>query len=376
MEAVSSSCNDSRLGLEGYAAFSYLLIFLILMPVFVINLVLFVALINFKAIPKPVRIVLVNIILGSLVVIVGLLLTHLPRIILVHHYSLTETFLEPSEYACRVALWIIASGGGARLLLMSMYASLIFVIVSKGTKSVKIWAVFLGAACLWAITVGFNSMVLSPRVVTIEFLDRVVCTPHTNTNSTGLSYFYGGFYFVVFGFVSFAIGIVMPLLALYYIKKRSVTGNIKTKKVMSKFGLFLLIGNIVNILGQAVPILFALFTPSGTSEATCRAERAITYVQILLLHLSLLPTPILLLIYFKHLRRRVRTCCRYNFYERGTTVYNRRHTNRNGSNVRSEAVEAKSYARTHDKSSEDSVERTVDDDHKAVTISLDTNPQP
>ena len=72
---------------------------------------------------------------------------------------------------------------------------------------------------------------------------------------------------------------------------------------MIKLSVFLILGNIINFVGQTTPLLFAAFAPAGKDWYTL--EKAFNYVEGVFILLSLVPTPVLILIYFKPVRQRV-----------------------------------------------------------------------
>ena len=71
-------------------------------------------------------------------------------------------------------------------------------------------------------------------------------------------------------------------------------------KGMLRFAAFLILGNVINFLGQAIPLLFATFAPAGEKW---HALEKLHYVAIIFILLSLVPTRVLILIYFKPVRK-------------------------------------------------------------------------
>lgn len=63
------------------------------------------------------------------------------------------------------------------------------------------------------------------------------------------------------------------------------------KKAVAKLALFLMIGSLINILGQAVPGVITHFSQSQ-----------VVYISYTLVVLALLPTPIAILIFLKPVR--------------------------------------------------------------------------
>ena len=85
--------------------------------------------------------------------------------------------------------------------------------------------------------------------------------------------------------------IAVPIICLCYIRCHTNIDDNVYKKAMAKLALFLMIGSLINILGQAVPGVISHFTQSQA-----------VYITYTLIVLSLLPTPIVILIYLKPVR--------------------------------------------------------------------------
>ena len=73
---------------------------------------------------------------------------------------------------------------------------------------------------------------------------------------------------------------------------------------MMKFALFLVLGNVINFVGQTTPLLFVAFAPAGKDWYTL--EKAFNYIEAVFIFLSLIPTPVLILIYFRPVRQRMK----------------------------------------------------------------------
>ena len=112
-------------------------------------------------------------------------------------------------------------------------------------------------------------------------------------------------YGTVYGLLGFAVSVCCPIATVWYIQHNSIPGDITLVKAMIKFALFLVLGNIINIVGQVTPLLFAAFAPAGKDWYAL--EKAFLYVDSIFVILSLLPTPVLILIYFKPVGHRVKS---------------------------------------------------------------------
>lgn len=99
---------------------------------------------------------------------------------------------------------------------------------------------------------------------------------------------------LVFGIGGFATSITFLFLTVCYIRKHSVSLD-TFKKAMLKLGFFLLVENTVSFIGTILPSI--AFTALSQQETTV-TTLIITYVAGAMIDLSLIPTPILLIVYF------------------------------------------------------------------------------
>ena len=104
-------------------------------------------------------------------------------------------------------------------------------------------------------------------------------------------------YLLFFDLIPLSVTITLLVITVCYIKNLSVQ-DIKLKKTTVKFGFYLLLGNGINLLGQIAPPIIIL-SWSATPDMHCAN---LTYTFLIA---ALIPTPILVLIYFKPIRKRL-----------------------------------------------------------------------
>ena len=91
------------------------------------------------------------------------------------------------------------------------------------------------------------------------------------------------------------ISIVVPILVLCYIKRNRVSDGGDYNKGIAKFALFLVSGNVINLFGQAV---IAAIVYSSDAPAV--------YLSYGIVVLSLLPAPVLVVIFLKPVREKMK----------------------------------------------------------------------
>ena len=282
-------------GQFGYYSLFITLFFLT--PAFIFNILLLVAIIVERTLPGTIRFILSNIIIASEVVVFGI------AIILVHNVILSGwRHLSSSLFVCRLTYVTLTSGAAARLMYMAMFAITVYVLVRHGPAKLHFHLSFPAGILLWFFAIILNTALFSSDVLEITFHDGSACAPHGRNVTTPV---YTFTYIVVYGLSSFILGVIFPTLSICYVRKHTISGNTQMLKGMIKFAIFLLVGNSMNFIGISIPILFATFAPSGDEYYTL--VKAFNYVEGIALMLSLIPTPIVLLIFFKPIRHRLRT---------------------------------------------------------------------
>ena len=131
-------------------------------------------------------------------------------------------------------------------------------------------------------------------VYAAQYVDNVACFPHNEIIPRASRYPTLAIWVVAGGIIPLAISITIPIITLYYIKRNIVTEGADYNKRISKFALFLVTGNIVNLFGQLIPGLIAL-----------NAEVPGVVLACLLVTLSPLPTPIIIVVFLKPVRERI-----------------------------------------------------------------------
>ena len=284
----------TRQGPFGYYSLFITLFFLT--PAFSFNILLLVAIIVERSLPGTVRFILSNIIIASEVVILGI------AIILVQNVILSGwRHLSSSLFVCRLTYVTLTSGAAARLVFMATFAITVYVLVRYGPAKLHFRLSFPAGLILWFLAIILNTALFSTDMLEITFHDGSACAPHGKNVTTPL---YTFTYIVVYGLCSFTLGVIFPILAISHIRRNTISGDTKVLNRMIKFAIFLLLGNSMNFIGISIPILFATFAPSGEEYYTL--EKAFNYAEGIFLMLSLIPTPIILLIFFKPVRHRLK----------------------------------------------------------------------
>ena len=237
------------------------------------------------SIPRPVRLFLINLLLGGLVVAVIMVF------ILTTSVALIDMDMQPStpRYLCRVYLWVFATGGVARLWSLAAFSFAILCIVRFGKKTIAVWSAAVVIAVLWLIPMVLSLYLLLPYVFEAQFVDGVACFPdRNNVIIVQARYTFLLTWSFVGGIIPLIVSIIVPIICLCYIQRNIVTEGTQYRKAMAKFSLFLVVGGCINVAGQALPALLSLSlaAPGVYLSYGCAV-------------FSLLPTPIIIMAYLK-----------------------------------------------------------------------------
>ena len=295
--ANASSATESK----GPCVYCWCMLVLAYIPIITVTVAVLVAVISAKSVPSAIRIVLANILAASLTTILGTVMAFGNRAILT-----STDHLCPSDTACRVYYWLINTGGSARLSFMATFTVVVFVIIKCSTTAIRPIFLILSVIAIWIIVFAFNAQLFSSQIVVSHFLDSSGCVPRL---SMSVGFVYAVPYLIVFALIPVNLAISLPCATICFIRKNTQKReNGILTKAMVKFTLFLLLGNTIGVLGQSTPILFALISKEGGAISNDGLSEAINYVNGILLTASFVPTPILIVVYFKHVRKQLRKC--------------------------------------------------------------------
>ena len=282
-----SNLGEGR-GLDGtgFAAFS-LLMALLSVAECVLTILTIVALCMARSMSKHLRIFLINILVAVLVMGVAFFIFTALSVILVF----AETGLPPIQL-CYLLLFAIRVGALSRPLNLSLYSVAVLVVVRFGKKDWKVLYSGLSITILWLIMLVMNTVYIVPPVNAVHYFEGVVCFPNLDA-STGLSTVVRSvssfFYFIFGGVIPVIVSVVIPVYCLHYIKKHSISGDTEYKKVISRLALFLITPTALSLAGNLLIIFGATYVSASVS----------VYLMYGVGVLSLLPTPILIIIFLK-----------------------------------------------------------------------------
>ena len=301
----SNSTSPYPLNNPGFVVFNVAMSLGVVFPVIVLNAVILVALVLEPFIVNVIRLVLGSILVSCLLFALGLAMYHIAGIILY-----LSPLNNPPTAPCTTTVFLIGFGGGARLVFMATFAVIVYINVKYGARETPqfkkhfVVVSFIAVVVLWIVAFLGNSPLLSQEIVSTFYAGYLSCGISPMATST---YVYIGLYLVCFGLVTLSVTVTILVVTVCYIKRLTVKYS-NLEKITVKFGFFLLLGNGINLLGQiAPPLISASITPQRARPWPDGppSHAAVTYISYTLLNIALIPTPILILIFFNPIRKRL-----------------------------------------------------------------------
>ena len=251
---------------------------------------------------RSIRWIVANILLAGMVGAMGSLLRHTFQV----GRFFAETSDSQNQDIARVYLLVINFGCTGRVLMATFYAVTVFIVVRCWNKPVlaprNTKYFVIGAIILWILAI----LLTSPFIVF-----EVVAAFSNDTTDESMNNYYGIYAsvpFIILSAIPVLLTLIFLVITVCFIKRNTITECTLTKKTLLKFGFFLIFGQGINVCGQIIlPALFVGFL-SNTDIPL------IVLTLIAIFDLSLIPAPILIVIFFMPVRRKLRKwfcnlCC-------------------------------------------------------------------
>lgn len=287
----------------GFTVAYHILLILVIIPVIFFNVLIIMALLVDRTTVGVLRFALCNIQAACLVVAVTMLAYDASGMVL----AFTDIGNPAGIISfCRAVLFFFTTGGAARFLFLAVFSGIIHYIVKfhASKKKQSSQHAFLGFA--FAVIVLWVVAILGGLPVLFDTVVNKSCGYTVLGGSISVALFV-----LIFGLGGFTASLTFLLLTVCYIRRHSISGrDALIKRALLKLGFFLLLGNLISVVGQIVPAIIGVaVSDSGNIFAAVLA----LYLAVLLVNLSLIPPPILLVIFFKPIRIRLRNwlcwCC-------------------------------------------------------------------
>ena len=279
---------------SGLQAFGFILVFCLFVEI-VFILVTIIPLIGTNALPQSLRSFLSSQLLGGLLVAFAGFVIGIVGLVLVFQSHRNGNLL-----LCTFLTFFYGVGAIVRMWSMAAYSIAVLLIIVYSRIKIKLIPVIISIIAIWIISGVMNMYVFFPDVYAVHYVGGTACFPDYDSIPVGARYGFAGIWMIAGGIVPLCISIVIPIICLCYLKRHNLSEGSVYNKAMARFALFLVMGNFINLLGQAITAV-AAFYANGNEF----------YIAYTLVVVSLIPTPILILIFLKAVRQKMADllCC-------------------------------------------------------------------
>ena len=282
----------------GHAVFEILLLVFILVPVIAANILILVTLVYESQVNTVIRLMLGNIPLACIIESLGhVLLRFLTLIVGINQMH------DPSTVPCSLSIFLVCLGGIGRITFMAAFSITVYLIVKNGKDRVYPKYFLPAMLILWTAIVLLAAIVFIPDLMPVEFSLGYLCRPYSHKRP---SVYVLLVLLFIFAYVApLAITITFIWKTYIFIKHRVVNNDMIAIKSMTKFSLFLIMGNTINIISNAIPTATLVFSPHH-SYSHIGFALPILYLNAIFSHLALIPSCVLIINYFQPLRERMK----------------------------------------------------------------------
>ena len=277
-------------------------------PLFLFDIFLMLCVVVEKTIPVPIRLILCNILGASELVILGIGMFYMDVIVLS-----TQQHLLQSEFVCRLIFTTLTVGSASRLILMPTFAIVVVILLHHGIAKIRLLPTIVSVVLLWFLSTLPNLAVFSPKVWVFTFITHISCSPPAPPDADAAAIMYTIAYITVYGICSLLITAVSTIFGIMYIRRNTTSQDRSVMKKMIKLATFLILGNTISFIGITIPLLISTFEPMV--KRTKELDLAVMYMEGIILTCSLIPLPVLLLVFFKPIRMRFRRILCFSCYK-------------------------------------------------------------
>ena len=256
------------------------------------------------SVTKLVRIYLLNFLVAGIVVAVIQLCFIFTAVAL--HFTPSPIPTPPLGF-CRFISWVFSVAAVTRVYSLMAFAVIVLLIVKYSIKDMKNGFIVLTLILIWFIPTLLSTHVLVPRIFSLRYYDNVLCFAGEMDESIikEARYSFTAIWVTGGGIIPMFVSTVITIAVLHYVKLNTISGQGSSyNKGMAKFALFLVFGNLINII-----ILFAVAITYYFSM------KASAYLLWCIFPLLTAPSPVLVIIFFKPIRDKfclfVCYCCHH-----------------------------------------------------------------
>lgn len=247
-----------------------------------------------KSVALPVRALLTN----SLVANIASAVVVLSCMVYALALSFNNT-IEPSLPFCRFVIWAVFVTRESARTGLAAFSVIVIQIIMCTTRQPGKNCMTCSLLTVWVTAIISMVGILVPPLTELQYLEGVVCFIGEGYSETEIiRSTYLALWFVIGFSVTLLMFICVPLGTLCYFRQHADSEGIQYKKAMAKFTAFLLVGNVLDIIGLVVIAV----TVSNVSSALAVG----LFVIGIYLPLAHIQTPILITVFLKPVSQQLR----------------------------------------------------------------------
>ena len=279
---------------------SFMIIVLLLIAISVFDLFVMIALGMETKVARPICIFLINLLIANTLIA----LTQIIFFVSTSSYILFD-INNPSLGFCRVMIWFWGAVSPVRSFSLTTFSLAVALMGRYGITFFKPRYIVTALCVIWVTAIVMDVYVLVPQLLSVTYLEGVVCYPDTRGtgNLRNLSRVLNGIWWIVAGAIPIIATTVLSLTSICYFKYCKQEEGAERQGRLGKFAFFLLFGNMANFICILLPVILSMY--DATIVGACISSALIT--------LTLIPTPILVVVFLKPVRVKMKkmiTSCR------------------------------------------------------------------
>ena len=231
----------------GFLVFSTVMLITAVAAIF-FNILTAVVLSTRKEVLLPIRILLVNLLAGTMFTAVAVVMQNTDSTILAANSN-----VPPAEAACRVYVWFFRSSAVVRLSNLAAYSIAVMTVVKRGRKHLKPVHTLPTIAITWLYALLVSIHWVIPSVSWYTYISDVRCASQSNASTVGLEISLLTLWIIVGGIIPTITCIAVIIAAFCYIRKLQVSEVTLFKKGLVRLALFLFLANVSNLINMIVP---------------------------------------------------------------------------------------------------------------------------
>ena len=300
--SLNSTFNSSgqHFRIEELTAF-FVVYFVTIFLVLVLDILTSVAVLRAPSLRLPIKALILNLFIANILYIVTIQIFLLSILVLAYNQV-----NNPNAVFCRLILGAYAITAAERLFTLAAFSAVTLAIVIRGISFITPLRLFFSIAVGWVLAVVFNIHAIVPQFFAVTYVDNIACFSNYDAavELVDVRALFSANSITFEAIIPLLVCLVIPIVALCYINHQAVSESGDFSKSLAKFGLFLVAGNFINLLGRMLPTFIAL-----------EAEPLNVYIAGGFAVVTVIPTPILTIILLKpvreHIHKQMKQCLSY-----------------------------------------------------------------